>query len=283
MPSQRMKLIYCAAGLSIVGSGFGATRAVAGNGDTTGVQCIAPIGTTGGQGSQGPQGPQGPTGPAGPQGPTGFPGPTGAQGLTGPAGANQTQGVSRSVHPAGGNLDLPFCVDVPGVCGFDEPGNKGPQGPTGPQGPQGVNVVLPNGVARAVHPQSENEGCENIVEECTYLYFGPTGPTGPTGPQGVTGAQGPTGPSGPQGPTGAQGPQGQQGTAGELADGPARQPHVRVPAGNLGGSIIDLPECELPSTGTDSMPLLQLGAGLLVTGVAVRTWSKRQRPAPLRA
>lgn len=309
MPSQRMRLIYCAAGLSIVGSGFGATRAVAGTGATTGVECIAPAGTPGPQGDEGPQGPQGPQGPAGPQGPSGFQGPIGPQGPQGPQGSVTVfAGAARVVHPTGGILDLPNCVDVPGVCGYNEPGAKGPQGPAGPagsqgpigfqgspgttgpqgptgaQGPQGAGSVLPDGVARTVHPQIVIDPCETFADECIYTFTGPTGPQGPQGPAGVTGPQGPTGPDGPQGPQGAQGPQGPQGPAGETLKGPARLPHAGVLAGASvpGGSIVKLPECELPSTGTNSMPLMQLGAGLLVTGVAVRTWSKRQRPVAIR-
>lgn len=185
----------------------------------------------------------------GPQGGTGPAGATGATGATGPG----PSGKARVVHVSG--VEAPRCVDLAGVCLANvQLGSGGMIGPTGATGVRGPSFSI-NGAPRALHVR-QVDPCDGVPTDC---WYGVQGTQGPTGPIGATGATGPTGPSG--------------------VGGPARAAHAR-PAGEalpVGGTLITLPNCNLPSTGGGSTSMLPYALVLLVLGAGATAIVSRRR------
>jgi len=191
----------------------------------------------------------------GPIGGTGAIGPDGATGPKGDTGFFDS-GAPRSVHVRG--LKAPNCVDIVGVCLAEQQtgavGATGPAGPTGPKGDTGDAII--GGPGRSAHIRQVNP-CAGVPRECQYGVRGQVGATGPTG---GTGQKGPKGDAAPP-------------------LGPRRSAHVR-PAGTnypIGGSVITLEDCNLPTTGGSSTPMLPYALLLVALGgVAVMIADRRR-------
>ena len=192
------------------------------------------------------------TGAVGPTGATGVPGATGPKGDTGFTFEN---GPARATHVRG---VIP-CALIPVLCldGVYQggPGAQGPIGATGPKGDTGP-VFVSDGPARRTHLRGGGGlgSCEQFPRSCTY------------GVQGRPGATGAVGDTGPKGATGEQEP--------APINGPSRTVHRGL--GGTAGSVIELPDCDLPLTG-GSTPLLPYALLLLAAGGVVLMVVQRRR------